>query len=97
MDANGGRNGLKGASHGRMGFASADPEVEEFIDFSVDKALGERTPIQFLLALTAGSARVAPGTVRAVRCRRVLSRRTVTFNYPTAYWYTRYFKGWMMS
>ena len=59
-----GRNGLKGAStQGRMGFASADPEVEEFIDFSVDKALGRtHTNTNFLLAPVAGlSARVCSG------------------------------------
>ena len=46
-----------------MGFASADPEVEEFIDFSVDKALGRtHTNTNFLLAPVAGlSARVLRG------------------------------------
>lgn len=65
-----GRHGLKGAStQGRMGFASVDPDVEEFIDFSVDKALGRtHTNTTFLLAPVAGlSARVAPGTTRVVR------------------------------
>ena len=92
-----GRNGLKGASTlGRMGFASADPEVEEFIDFSVDKALGRtHTNTNFLLAPVAGlSARVAPGASRVVRIAvGYYLGGTVTFNYPTAYWYNRYFKG----
>ncbi len=90
-----GRHGLKGAStQGRMGFASVDPDVEEFIDFSVDKALGRtHTNTTFLLAPVAGlSARVAPGTTRVVRFAvGYYLGGTVTFNYPTAYWYNRYF------
>ena len=92
-----GSEGLKGAhTQGRMGFASTDDDLFEFIDFSVDKALSrEHTNAKFLLAPVAGlAAKVASGARRTVRIAvGYFIGGDVTFNYKTQYWYKRYFSS----
>ncbi len=92
-----GSEGLKGAhTQGRMGFASTDDDLFEFIDFSVDKALSrEHTNAKFLLAPVAGlAAKVASGARRTVRIAvGYFIGEDVTFNYKTQYWYKRYFSS----
>ena len=92
-----GSEGLKGAhTQGRMGFASTDDDLFEFIDFSVDKALSrEHTNAKFLLAPVAGlAAKVAPEARRTVRIAvGYFIGEDVTFNYKTQYWYKRYFSS----
>ena len=92
-----GRNGLKGAvTRESMGFASNDLEVGEFIDFGVDQALERNhTTPNFLLAPVAGlSCNVPAGTSKKIEIvlGYFLSGQ-VSFNYPTTYWYTRYFSS----
>ena len=91
------KEGLKGAhTQGRMGFASTDDDLFEFIDFSVDKALNrEHTNAKFLLAPIAGlAAKVAPEARRTVRIAvGYFIGEDVTFNYTTQYWYKRYFSS----
>ena len=87
---------LRGAvSRDSMGFAT-DAEVEEFCDFSVDRALDaqHRTP-NFLLGPVAGIRfKVAAGERREVRITLAYYLSAVaTFNHTASYWYTQYFDG----
>ena len=92
-----GTNGLKGSiTRECMGFACDDHEVEEFIDFSVDQALDRsHTTPNFLLAPVAGlSCKVLPGSSKKIKV--VLGyflKENVTYNFPSKYWYTRYFNS----
>lgn len=87
---------LRGAvSRERVGFAT-DATVEEFCDFSVDRALdGQHSTANFLLGPVAGVRfMVAPGERREIPI--VLGyylSETATFNHKASYWYTRYFDG----
>jgi len=89
-------SGLLGAaSRDSVGFAT-DASVQEFCDFSVDRALdGQHQTSNFLLGPVAGIRfTVAPGECREVPI--VLGyylAGTATFNYQASYWYTQYFDG----
>lgn len=88
---------MRGAvSRDRMGFATDDADVEEFCDFSVDRALdAQHSTPNFLLGPVAGvHFKVAAGERRTVRL--VLGYYVAgfaTFNHKASYWYTRHFDG----
>ena len=92
MDANGGQWIEGSFTQGRMGFASADPEVEEFIDFMSIKHSGE-FPIPLFISTCSGPFRGSGDNVS--HCCGYYLGGTVTFNYPMAYRYNRYLTGWI--
>ena len=87
-------SGLRGAaSRGSMGFAT-DAAVDEFCDFSVDRALdAQHTTPNFLLGPVAGVRfKVAPGERRELRIALgYYVPGVATFNQTASYWYTQYF------
>jgi xylan 1,4-beta-xylosidase len=89
-----GEGHLRGAvSRDSMGFAT-DAEVEEFCDFSVDRALdAQHTTPNFLLGPVAGVRfKVAAGERREVRITLgYYVSGVATFNHTASYWYTQYF------
>lgn len=88
---------LKGAvTRERMGFASSDSFVEEFIDFGIDQALERKhTTPNFLLAPIAGlSFKVEPGQSKTARIALgYYLAGQVTFNFESVYWYTKHFSN----
>ena len=85
---------LRGAvSRDSMGFAT-DTEVEEFCDFSVDRALdAQHTTPNFLLGPVAGVRfKVPAGESREIRITLAYYLSGIaTFNQTASYWYTQYF------
>ena len=89
-----GSSPLKGATtRSSRGFATAD-DVEEFSDFSVDRALsGEHKTPRFLLGTVAGIRfKVEPGESRTIWLSLAYYLEgVVTFNKRMRYFYTKYF------